>query len=130
MRICARTSVLCVVLLGATAAHAQTPPTEATAESDGRFKALAVSTFADGQVAFARGDFVAAGRAFEASHRHVPRAAAIYNAARAWDAAGDKARAADAFAIALDRTDLRGAEAAEASTRLRALDAELGIVTF
>jgi hypothetical protein len=91
-------------------------------------KAVAARTFREGSAAFERHDFVAGARSFEASFRAIPRASAIYNAALCWDAAGVRARAADAYATALAKTDLHGAEAEKAAGRLRELEEALGVV--
>jgi len=91
-------------------------------------KSIAIESFRRGSAAFQQGDYAGAARAFEESYEHVPRAAAIYNAARSWDAAHDAPRAADDFRVALERTDLAGAEAAEAKRRLAQLEASLGQV--
>jgi hypothetical protein len=91
-------------------------------------KAVAARTFREGSAAFERHDFVAGARSFEASFRAIPRAAAIYNAALCWDAAAAQARAADAYATALSKTDLHGTEAEKAAGRLRELEAALGVV--
>jgi hypothetical protein len=91
-------------------------------------KAVAARTFREGSAAFERSDFVAGARAFEASFRAIPRAAAIYNAALCWDAAGDGPHAADAYAVALAKTDLHGAEAEKAAGRLRELEGKLGVI--
>jgi hypothetical protein len=103
-------------------------PAPAAVERTTDHRSLAVDLFRQGSEAFERGDFAAAASAFEASHRHVPRAAAIYNAARSWDAAGDRPRAADDFETAIERTDLREPEAGAARARLTALESAMGIV--
>jgi hypothetical protein len=91
-------------------------------------KTQAIELFREASAAFERQEYAAAARAFEASYEHVHRAAAIYNAARSWDAAEDHARAADAYQIALERTDLGGAEAQAARKRLAELEEQLGIL--
>src|SRR5262249_47150270 len=71
-------------------------------------RTLAMARFRAASEAYGRGEYAAAARAFEESYRLVPRAAAVYNAARAWQAAGERARAADDYEAALKRTDLLG----------------------
>jgi tetratricopeptide (TPR) repeat protein len=82
----------------------------------------------EARAAYEKGDFEAAARAFEESHRLVPRAAAIYNAALAREAQGEKAIAADHFAAALERDDLPADEKTEARARLDGLRRELALV--
>jgi hypothetical protein len=90
----------------------------ATASAD--VPADAAAYFREGTAAFDRGDYRASALAFEAAHRRAPHPSALYNAARAWDAAGDRPRAADAFAGAL-RAGLHGAQRRDAEERGRAL---------
>jgi hypothetical protein len=111
-------TVACAVFLASPVARAQGVDS----------KADAASSFRDASAAFDRGDYVAAARSFEASHRAIPRAAAIYDAALSWDAAHDEPRAADDYDTALTKTDLHGSEAEKARQRLRDLEAKLGVV--
>jgi hypothetical protein len=90
--------------------------------------ATAASMFKAASAAYARGEYRAAATAFEEADRRAPRAAAVYNAALAWDDAGDKARAADDYAVALSRTDITPANATRARERLGVLDKHLAIV--
>ncbi|NOU31963.1 MAG: hypothetical protein HOO96_29005, partial [Polyangiaceae bacterium] len=91
-------------------------------------KAAAAKAFREGQEAFAAQKFAVAASAFEEAHRRIPRAAAIYNAALAWDSAGDAPRAADDLWIALETTDLHGAEAEHARSRLAELEGQVATV--
>ncbi len=61
----------------------------------------AAQLFRAAMAAHARGDFRAAGQAFEEANRHAPHAATMLNAAKSWDAAGNAPRAADDYARAL-----------------------------
>lgn len=85
----------------------------------------AARTFRTGAGAYARGDFAAAARAFEAAYRMAPRGAAVYNAGLAWEGAGDPAHAADDYAATVGALDARPEQRADASSRLRALEARL-----
>lgn len=92
-------------------------------------RAEAARLFKTGDADFAAGHYGDAAGAFERSNRLVPRAAAVYSAARAWDAAGAIDRAADDYDEALSRTDLHGAEADDARRRLGELEPRLGVVS-
>src|SRR5262245_56247891 len=91
-------------------------------------RAEAIELFRQATAAFEQRDYVAAARAFNASYDHGRRSAAIYNAARAWDAAEQRARAADDYQVALERTDIGGPDAAAASKRLSELRVHLGVL--
>jgi hypothetical protein len=91
-------------------------------------EAEAASLFRAGAAAYERGDFRAAAVAFEDAHRRAPRAATIYNAALAWQAAGELGRAADAFEACIAYGGLEASSLEDARSRLRALDPELGVV--
>jgi len=117
----------CFVVISLAMAIAPSPVVRAqTLETN---RATAAKLFREGAALFARGEFAAAARAFEASHQVIPRAAPIYNAALAWDAADDAPRAADDYEAALTRTDLdlHGAVAQKAQGRLHELEMTLGI---
>ena len=88
--------------------------------------ASAVREFREGQQAYARGDFRAAAQRFESAFRDDPRGAIVFNAGLSWQAAGEPARAADDYAFALATTDLPAENAADARTRLGALEKSLG----
>jgi hypothetical protein len=79
--------------------------------------------------AFARKEFERAARAFMSAHELMPHAATAYNAAKAWESAGDKPRAAEAFAMALRMGGLNATQARDADKRLAALKADLTLVT-
>jgi hypothetical protein len=78
--------------------------------------------------AYERHEFRAAALAFEEAYRRVPRSAAIYNAGRCWEAAGDRARAADAFMVALAARDLEEHDAQVARDRLAELTPSLATI--
>jgi tetratricopeptide (TPR) repeat protein len=88
----------------------------------------AAQFFRAGLAAYERHEYRAAALAFEEADRHIPRAAAMYNAGRAWQAAGDAARAADAFAAALRGKDLTKDEEGRARKGLSELEPSLGQV--
>jgi hypothetical protein len=88
--------------------------------------AVAAETFRAGEAAYERGDFEAAARSFEVSHRLAPHAVAIFNAGLAWEAAEKLERAADAFNLALSLGGLDETRQADAKTHLDALSSKLG----
>ncbi len=113
MRIRALSSLVVALALSSGQAFASEDP-----ESAARF-------FKAGKAAYARRENKAAALAFEEAYRRAPRGAAIFNAGFAWDAAGEGARAADAYAIALGRADLEAVDGAHARERLGQLEAVL-----
>ena len=78
--------------------------------------------------AFERKDFEAAALTFEEAYRLKPHPATKYNAAFAWERAGELARAADAFEQALDSAGLDDSRASASRERLAALKRQLGYV--
>ena len=108
-----RSTIALAVLLLAATAHADDV-------------ALAAKFFEEGKSAYARGDNGAAALAFEEADRHAPRGATIFNAAVAWEAAGDLPRAADDYAVADARTDLDDKMRANAKAHLAKLEADVG----
>ncbi|MEB2312737.1 MAG: hypothetical protein OZ921_00975 [Sorangiineae bacterium] len=65
---------------------------------------------------------------FEAASALHAHAVALYTAAQAWEMAGEPARAADDFSLALSTPKLSESQAARARERLDALEQELGTV--
>jgi hypothetical protein len=84
--------------------------------------------FRAGTAAYESGDSRAAATAFEQAYRLAPRGPAIYNAALAWQLAGEDARAADAFAMASKSADLDAAKLATAQAELARLERRVGRV--
>jgi hypothetical protein len=82
--------------------------------------------FADGQKAFAAGDYPHAGDEFEAAYRDRPHHAPLWNAARSWQRAGEEVRAANLFARYLREAPADAPDRDQASASLRALTARLG----
>jgi tetratricopeptide (TPR) repeat protein len=78
------------------------------------------------RAAFERKDFEVAARTFEEAYRLKPHPATQYNAALAWEKAGELARAADAFESALDSEGLDDGRATASRERLAALKRQLG----
>ena len=90
----------------------------------------AAQFFRAGLAAYERHEYRAAALAFEEAYHRLPRAAAIYNAGRCWEAAGDAALSADAFAVALAGQDLDEHDAEVARQRLAAIEPALGVVAL
>jgi hypothetical protein len=85
----------------------------------------AAELFRRGLEAAAHKDYAVAARAFESAQRKSPHPVTAFNAGLAWQAGGEKARAADDFALALS-TGLADPQAADAKKRLATLEADLG----
>ncbi len=104
-------------LLIAAPAHAEDP----TSIADDLFNA--------GRAAYQRGEFSAAGRAFDEAGRKAPRSQTSYNAGVAWEAAGDAVRAANAFKAALTLGGLPANLAQDAEQRRARLAMPLGEIS-
>jgi len=89
-------------------------------------KATAARSFQAGAQAYARNDFRTAAAAFEDAYRMAPRGAAAYNAGLSWERAGEAPRAAQDYSKALVSSDLGPTERADATGRLKALEARVG----
>jgi tetratricopeptide (TPR) repeat protein len=96
------------------------------AQSD--YERAAARLFRAGAAAFEQGDYTAAANAFEEANRRMPRGATVYNAALAWEAAGERARAADGYAAALEDESLAHEAADDARKHLTALARSVGVV--
>lgn len=91
-----------------------------------RSAAAAFDVFREGERAFAAGDYIHAGESFEAAHRLAPHPDALWNAARAWEAAGEAARAANLYARYLRDAPPGGQDRDAAIRSLASLSAKLG----
>lgn len=78
------------------------------------------------RAAFENKEYEVAARTFEQAYRIKPHPATQYNAALAWEKAGELARAADAFESALDSEGLDEGRASASRDRLAALKRQLG----
>ena len=74
--------------------HAQQSSPQVTAAD----RHAAQQAFAEGQRAFTLGDFQHAAESFEKAYQRAPHHAALWNAARSWQRAGEGARAANLYA--------------------------------
>jgi hypothetical protein len=82
----------------------------------------------EGQRAFERGDFLHAAQAFEAAYRASPNADVLWNAARAYDRAGEAARSANLYARYLREAPPSAPDRDSATQSLKILAAKLGRV--
>jgi tetratricopeptide (TPR) repeat protein len=117
------------VLLPARAAYAQDAPPSAPgdeAASNVDPAQEAKQQYAAGAEAYAAKRFVEAALHFEAAASHRPHAAALYNAALAWEQSNRPERAADAFSRALDVPGLSAAQAQNARARIAVLEKTMG----
>lgn len=90
--------------------------------------ALAAKHFAAGEAAFKRADYTAAALAFERAYGLAPRAAALLNAAEAWERSGMRAKAYSDCRRALLTTGILETEAAEAERRMARFRPKIGLV--
>src|SRR5262245_28540195 len=88
----------------ASRAPCQVPPTKDVPSSPN--ERAAEGLFRVGDAAYSKHDYRAAAQAYEEAYRQAPRGAASYSAGLAWDAAGERGRAFDAFVLALGTSDL------------------------
>jgi hypothetical protein len=88
----------------------------------------AAEIFRAAEAAYARGEFRAAALSFEAAFKQAPHGGAMYNAGVAWEAAGERARAADAYHTALGATGLNPRQGADALARLARLEPLVAMV--
>ncbi len=82
----------------------------------------------EARTAFADGDYKLAAERFDEANRLVPHAELRYNAALAWEKAGEKSRAADGYEAALRQGGLDEQRAGSARSALAALKQTLGTV--
>ncbi len=122
-----RVAVLSLVLLGATVGpmwpavgHADTP---AISAAD---KKRAAARFRDGENAFKKHDYTGAAAAFEEANQIAPHPAALFNAARALEKAGELARAANLCARYLKDAPEKDKRRTSANAMLAELRPKLG----
>jgi hypothetical protein len=98
----------------------------ASADVTPEAKARAQLRFQEGEKAYREGDFRHAAEAFDAAYREVQHHVPLFNAARAWQKAGDRARAATDYDRFLDIAPAQDQDRPTATTALKQLSAELG----
>jgi hypothetical protein len=119
-----RMLVVIVALVAALLAITLAPATSHAAPADG--DRSAARHFADGQKAFAAGDFPHAGDEFEAAYRDKPHHAPLWNAARSWQRAGEDVRAANLYARYLREAPPDAPDRDQATSALRGLTGRMG----
>lgn len=111
------------VLRGSAAAEqAEQEPPPPTAEQ----KEAAGKAFERGEKAYTQGRFNDAGAAFEEAFHYVPHPAALWNAARAYKKGGNLARAANVYALYLEKAPPDAADRKGAQSDLDQLSKKLG----
>lgn len=100
------------------------PPTSLPANS----KQLARQRFQEATEAYQEGRYSAAASLFEAADRLRPHASVRFNAAAAWEQAGEEARAATGYAAVLELESLDASRRKTALERLAGLSQKLGRV--
>jgi hypothetical protein len=91
---------------------------------------LAAESFREADAAFGRGDFTAAGAAYEQAAHYEPHSSAWLNAAEAWERAGDAARSAQDCDEVLRLHDTSGPWLGEARRRLARLEPRIASLVF
>lgn len=133
-----RSSVGCILLLAVTivgptwAANAANPSevSPTTVADSAPEASQAQLIFEKAERAFADGSFVDAARLFEQADRLAPHPSVTFNAAVAWDHAGDSPRAASAYRRAGEREGLSEAQRVQTAERLQELSTRLVDVHF
>lgn len=108
------------VALPAAPAFAAEPPPKAEQ------KKAAAAAFNRGEKAYSAGRFADAGGAFEEAFSYVPHPSALWNAARAWNRAGELARAANLYARYLNEAPDDAPDRKSATKSLAQLAPKLG----
>jgi tetratricopeptide (TPR) repeat protein len=88
-------------------------------------RAEAAARFEEGKSAFDAGDFRRAAESFEAAYRLAPNADVLWNAARAWQRAGEAAHAATLYSRYLRDAPPAAADRGTATAQLAALSPKL-----
>jgi tetratricopeptide (TPR) repeat protein len=88
-------------------------------------KPKAATVFEDGMAAYRRGEYSEAAEKFYKAYKLLPHADSLYNAALAWELAGEKATAATAYEMVED-DELHAEALADARSKLDKLSKELG----
>jgi hypothetical protein len=113
-----------LIVLPIDAAHAQQDRAQPSTNS----KQLAQQRFREATEAYNDGRFAAAASLFEAADRLSPHASVRYNAATAWEQAGEASRAATGYEAALSQGTLDASRETLARDRLAALKGTLAHV--
>lgn len=123
-----RSAVLAVLvaLAGASAFPPEARAAEPALEVDPASKKKAAKKFREGERAYQRHDYPKAAAAFEEAYAIAPHPAALFNAARAYQKAGELTRAANLTARYLQSADESEKRRAQANALLSELTPKLG----
>lgn len=116
----------CSAAVASAAAPTQTAEPAAKPPPTPESKKAAGLAFEKGNKAYQQGDFTGAAQAFEEAYGHVPHPDVLWNAARAWQRAGDLPRAATLYAIYLKDAPPDARDRKSAAKDLEKLAAKLG----
>ena len=108
-------------------ASACVAPSLARAEDDAQ-TAEARKLYGEAKKAMSDKKYKDAALGFEAAGKLKANAVALYTAAQAWELAGEPARAADMYALALETPKLSDAQTQRSQERLRELQKTLGVL--
>lgn len=109
-------SIGAAIVLGATPKAAAAAPDPTTA----------AQRFSEGEAAFSRGDFSAAGLSFEAAYDADPNPSSLFNAAKSWERASETSRAANLYRRFLDEAPNDTPNRDRATAALNELGGRLG----
>lgn len=98
------------------------------ATPDAADRQAAAAHFQKGEAAFKAGDFRAAGQSFDAAYESAPHHSPLWNGARAWQEAGEPARAANRYAQYLRESPEAAPDRGAAKAALDALVPGLGVL--
>lgn len=98
----------------------------ATARADSASEAA--EAYSSGSKAYSRGDFCVAAKHFSRAYELAPHGSAAYSAGLAWQGCGNPARAADAYALAANESEIAPGERDDAKTRLADLEVKLAVL--
>jgi hypothetical protein len=104
--------------------RAEEEPTPAAEDGGGATEARRL--YGEAKKALSAKKYSEAALGFEAASRIKAHAVALYTAAQAWELAGEKARAADAYSRALATPQLSESQTERSKDRLQALEKDLG----
>jgi hypothetical protein len=128
-RSCAALAFAASLACAAASASAQAPVTMGPQAAPNPAAPDPAALERDARRAYERREFAVAARGFEAVNRLAPHAALLFNAALAWEQAGDPARAADHYDVALAKGGLDPEQLKQARARLAKLEQSLSTLS-
>lgn len=121
------TTLIAIASARGQVAHAGPAATTPAAASDDAVT-RAAKQFQEGQKAFGAGDYRRAGDLFEGAYRDKPHHAALWNAARSWQRAGEEVRSANLYARYLAEAPANAPDRDQANVAIKDLTTRLGRV--